>query len=146
MNNRELRAPRKKNFKLEYETVMNVLEELTDEELGEYFKAVCNYELFGVIPEDFSNRTVRAMFKVTCRELDYQMEKHKGNQDLSNVKNLDVRILVSESGLKYKAIADQMGISAEWLSKLMKHTLTAENKARIIAAINKLKEVEAKVR
>lgn len=60
-----------------------------------------------------------------------------------NVKNLDVRILVSESGLKYKAIADQMGISAEWLSKLMKYTLTAENKARIIAAINKLKEVKA---
>lgn len=59
------------------------------------------------------------------------------------MKNLDVRILVSESGLKYKAIADQMGISAEWLSKLMKYTLTAENKARIIAAINKLKGVEA---
>ena len=59
------------------------------------------------------------------------------------MKNLDVRILVSESGLKYKAIAAQMGISAEWLSKLMKYTLTAENKARIIAAINKLKGVEA---
>lgn len=81
MNDRELRAPRKKNFKLEYETVRNVLDELSDIELGEYFKAVCEYELFGVIPEDFSDRTVRAMFKVTCRELDYQMEKHKGNQE-----------------------------------------------------------------
>ena len=81
MNDRELRAPRKHSFKLEYETIRNVLDELSDIELGEYFKAVCNYELFGVIPEDFSDMTVRAMFKVTCRELDYQLEKHKGNQE-----------------------------------------------------------------
>lgn len=81
MHDRELRAPRKKCFKLEYETVMNVLEELTDEELGEYFKGIAEYELYGIEPEHFSDRTVRAMFKVTCRELDYQMEKHKGNQE-----------------------------------------------------------------
>lgn len=59
------------------------------------------------------------------------------------MKNLDVRVMVSDSGLKYKAIAKELGISPEWLSKLMKHTLTADNRARIIAAINKLKGVEA---
>ena len=55
------------------------------------------------------------------------------------MKNLDVRVMVSDSGLKYKAIAKELGISPEWLSKLMKHTLTVDNRARIIAAIKKLK-------
>ena len=81
MDKRELRAPKKKNFKLEYETIRNVLDELSDIELGEYFKAVCNYELYGDTPEAFSDRTVRAMFRVTCRELDYQLAKHEGNRE-----------------------------------------------------------------
>lgn len=55
------------------------------------------------------------------------------------MKNIDVRVMVAKSGLYYKDIAAELGISAEWLSKLMRYTLTAENKARIIAAIEKLK-------
>ena len=54
------------------------------------------------------------------------------------MKNLDIRMLVSDSGLKYKDIADEMNITPEWLSKLMRHTLTTDNKIRIYHAINAL--------
>ena len=76
MSKRELRAPKKKKFQLEYATVQNALEELTETELGEYFRAVAEYELYGEEPETFSDRTVRAIFHTTARELDHQMEKH----------------------------------------------------------------------
>lgn len=79
MNDRELRAPKKKYFKLEYPTVMNVLDSLTQLELGEYFRAISEYELYGEEPETFSDRTVQMAFKMTARELDYQLEKHYGN-------------------------------------------------------------------
>lgn len=81
MDRRELRAPKKKCFRLEYATVQNVLEELTQEELGEYFRAVSEYELYGVEPESFSDRTVRALFHTTARELDYQLDKHHARQE-----------------------------------------------------------------
>lgn len=55
------------------------------------------------------------------------------------MENIDVRAAVLESGLKYKAIAYEMGISPEWLSKLMKKPLSADNKNRILYAINALK-------
>ncbi len=55
------------------------------------------------------------------------------------MKNIDVRVLVSESGVTYKTIAAELGITPEWLSRLMRFTLTAENKARITAAVEKLK-------
>lgn len=55
------------------------------------------------------------------------------------MKNIDVRVLVSESGVTYKAIATELGITPEWLSRLMRFTLTAENKARITEAVEKLK-------
>lgn len=54
------------------------------------------------------------------------------------MKNLDIRMLVSETGLKYKDIADEMNISPEWLSRLMRNTLTIDNKVRIMGAIEKL--------
>lgn len=54
------------------------------------------------------------------------------------MKNLDIRIMVSEKGLHYKEIAEEMGVSRQWLSRLMRFTLTAENKARIMGAIEKL--------
>ena len=54
------------------------------------------------------------------------------------LKNLDIRMIVSEKGLKYKDIADEMNISPEWLSRLMRNTLTIDNKVRIMGAIEKL--------
>lgn len=81
MDNKELRAPKKKYFKLEYPTVINVLDNLTDKELGEYFKAIAEYELYGIEPKSFSDRAVQMAFNMTARELDFQLEKHYGNQE-----------------------------------------------------------------
>lgn len=55
------------------------------------------------------------------------------------MENLDIRIMVSESGLKYTEIAKQMGISRVWLSKLMRYDLTTENRDKILTAISELK-------
>ena len=79
MTDTGLRAPKKKYFKMEYETVINVLESLTPEEVGEYFIAIAEYELYGVIPEKFSDRAVQMAYRQTVRELDFQLEKHLRN-------------------------------------------------------------------
>lgn len=55
------------------------------------------------------------------------------------MKNLDVRIYVQESGLKYKDIAKQMGITPEWLSRLMRHNLQPEMRERIMTAISEIR-------
>ena len=52
--------------------------------------------------------------------------------------NLDIRMLVSEKGLKYKDIANELHISREWLSRLMQTDLTVDNKVRIMGAIERL--------
>ena len=85
MSKRELRAPRKKYFKLEYPTVMNVLESLTEPEMGEYFKSICTYELYGEEPEGFSDRAVQMAFRMTARELDFQLEKHFNRQEQGRI-------------------------------------------------------------
>lgn len=56
------------------------------------------------------------------------------------MKNLDVRMLVSDNGLKYRDIADEMNITPEWLSRLLRQELTTENKIRIMRAIDQLKK------
>ena len=58
------------------------------------------------------------------------------------MENLDIRIAVKESGLTYKAIAREIGISPEWLCRLMKTGLSPENQIRIITAIDRLKARE----
>ena len=56
------------------------------------------------------------------------------------MKNIDVRVIVSESGLRYMDIAKQMGISRVWLSNLMRYDLTIENREKILKAIRELNE------
>lgn len=56
------------------------------------------------------------------------------------MKNLDIRMIVSDSGLKYKDVADEMNITPEWLSRLLRNNLTPENKIRIMGAIERLKK------
>lgn len=58
------------------------------------------------------------------------------------MKNLDIRILVREKGLTYKRIAQKIGISPEWLSRLMARKLSGENRERILAAIEEIKREE----
>ena len=55
------------------------------------------------------------------------------------MRNLDIRGMVSESGLKYTDIAKKMGISRVWLSNIMRYDLTPENHDRIMKAIRELK-------
>lgn len=54
------------------------------------------------------------------------------------MKNIDVRVLVSDHGLKYKDIADKLNVTPEWLSRLLRNELTPENKIRIMGAIEEL--------
>lgn len=54
------------------------------------------------------------------------------------MKNLDIRMLVSENGLKYKDIADELNLSREHLSRLMRDQLSIDNKVRIMGAIERL--------
>lgn len=56
------------------------------------------------------------------------------------MKNLDIRLLVSENGLKYKDIADEMNVTPEHLSRLLRKELTSENKIRVMRAIDQLKK------
>lgn len=56
------------------------------------------------------------------------------------MRNLDIRIEVSESGLKYKQIAEKMGISPRWLSSIMRYELTPKNHDRIMKAIRELRK------
>lgn len=55
------------------------------------------------------------------------------------MKNIYIRALVSDLGLSYKDIAAEIGISPVWLSRLMRYTLSTDNEARIMAAIENLK-------
>ena len=60
------------------------------------------------------------------------------------MKNLEIRLLVSGSGLKYKDIADEMNITRQHLSRLMRNELSIDNKVRIMGAIERLtREAEA---
>lgn len=59
------------------------------------------------------------------------------------MRNLDIRILVREKGLTYKRIAQKIGISPEWLSRLMARKLSDENRERIISAVEAIKAEEA---
>lgn len=56
------------------------------------------------------------------------------------MENLDIRILVNESGLKYQNIAKKLGISRVWLSRLMGRKLTPEWRDKILSAIMEMKE------
>lgn len=56
------------------------------------------------------------------------------------MRNLEIRVMVSESGLLYQDIAKKMGISRVWLSNLMRHDLSPENRNKILKAIRELKE------
>ena len=54
------------------------------------------------------------------------------------MKNLDIRVIVSDNGLRYKDIAKELHISPEWLSRLMRNTLTIGNRHRILEVIEKM--------
>lgn len=57
---------------------------------------------------------------------------------MGSMRNLDIRVMVSESDLKYTDIAQVMGISRQYLSLLMRYDLTPNNREKIIKAIEAL--------
>lgn len=60
------------------------------------------------------------------------------------MENIDIRLLVADSGLTYKAIAEELGIHRGSLSRLMRKQLSPKNRVRILTAIDRLKAREAK--
>lgn len=56
------------------------------------------------------------------------------------MKNIDVRVAVSDSGVKYKDVAKRLHITPEWLSAIMREDLSEFNRARILNAVQELKE------
>lgn len=62
------------------------------------------------------------------------------NEGGSAVKNLEIRMMVSECNLKYRDIAKEIGISPEWLSRLLREELSPENEDRILKAIEVLEK------
>ncbi len=56
------------------------------------------------------------------------------------MENLDIRIMVSENRIRYKDIAQRIGISATWLSIQMRYPLSPVMKERIVKAIMELKD------
>ena len=56
------------------------------------------------------------------------------------MKNLDIRIMVSENHIRYKDIAKKLKISHTYLSTLMRYELTPVMRERIIKAIMELKD------
>ena len=63
---------------------------------------------------------------------------------LSNIgekkmENLDIRLYVKESGLMFKEVAEQMGITDVHLSRVLKNKLKPDMRNRILNAINELR-------
>lgn len=56
------------------------------------------------------------------------------------MKNLDIRIMVSENHIRYKDIAKKLKISHTYLSTLMRYELTPVMRERIVRAIEELKD------
>ena len=55
-----------------------------------------------------------------------------------NYNNLELRLFIDKKMLKYKDIADEMGVSHEWLSRIMSQELTIKQKDKIFIAIGSL--------
>lgn len=55
-----------------------------------------------------------------------------------NLNNLEIRKLVADSGISYKDIAKEIGVTPEWLSRCMRNQLRSEMEQAIRTAINEL--------
>ena len=59
------------------------------------------------------------------------------------MQNIDIRVAITESGLKHYQIAEKMGITDTSFSRLMRHQLTGEKKQHVLEAIEQLKREKA---
>lgn len=58
------------------------------------------------------------------------------------MKNIDIRMIVSDKGLTYRQIASEMGITAAHLSRVMGADLKPIMRLRILNAIDKLESLK----
>lgn len=54
------------------------------------------------------------------------------------MKNIEVRMMVSDADVTYKAIAKELGITNTWLSAIMRFELSEFNRERITQAVKNL--------
>ena len=54
------------------------------------------------------------------------------------IENIGVRQLVSESGVTYKAIAEHIGYTPEYLCRCMRYKLKPEMQRKIVEAVREL--------
>ena len=57
------------------------------------------------------------------------------------MKNIDIRMIVSDKGLTYKQIASEMGITAAHLSRVMGADLKPIMRLRILNAIDRVEHL-----
>lgn len=53
--------------------------------------------------------------------------------------NLDIRLYVKGSGLLFKDVAEQMGVTPEYLSRVLRYQLKPEMRERILTAVRELR-------
>ena len=54
------------------------------------------------------------------------------------MENMEIRMEVMQSGITYKRLAKEMGISREWLSRLMSRPLSKENRLKLVDALARI--------
>lgn len=88
--------------------------------------------------------TSDALLIILCELYDCNVTSEQGKEGSGmKMENIDIRILVSDSGLTYKDIAKEIGIHRGSLSRLMSRQLSPENRIRIVTAIDRIKTREA---
>ena len=55
------------------------------------------------------------------------------------MENLNIRLMVKESGVTYRQIANEIGVSTSYLSRIMGKPLNTNNQLRIMNALEKIK-------
>lgn len=63
--------------------------------------------------------------------------KQKEGSDIMN--NLDIRLYVKDSGLLFKDVAEQMGVTPEYLSRVLRYQLKPDMRERILTAVRELR-------
>ena len=53
--------------------------------------------------------------------------------------NLDIRLYVKDSGLLFKDVAEQMGVTPEYLSRALRYRLKPDMRERILTAVRELR-------
>lgn len=54
-------------------------------------------------------------------------------------RNMSIRVLMMEQGITQYDLAEQLGVTPSWISRLLRENLSEENKSRINAAIESIK-------